>query len=58
MTTLVGAVAGTASMLLPEEDIVTTVEVGTSEAMTEKVETAGSEFVNQHMSTRLTCGDE
>jgi hypothetical protein len=32
-------------------------EVGTSEAMTEEVEVAGSEFVNQDMSTRLTCGE-
>jgi hypothetical protein len=44
-------------MLVPAGDIVTTVAVGTSEVMTEEVETAGSEFVNQRMSTRLHCGE-
>jgi hypothetical protein len=43
MSVLVGAVAGTVSMLVPAGDIVTTVEVGTSEVMTEEVEASGSE---------------
>jgi hypothetical protein len=57
MTELVGTVPVTTSILVPVGDIVTTVEEGTSEVMTEEVETVGSEFVNQHMSTRLTRGE-
>ena len=57
MAALVGAVAGAVSMLAPAGEFVTTVEVGTSEAMAEEVEAAGSEFVNQDMSTRLPCGE-
>ncbi len=38
-------------------EFVTTVEVGTSETMSEEVEEVGSEFANQDMSTRLTCGE-
>ncbi len=57
MTVLVGAVAGAVSILAPVGEFVTTVEVGTSEAMEEEVEETGSEFVNQDMSTRLPCGE-